>query len=132
MKKKFVKSTLAVAILAVAGLGGMKAYEKHDTFNGDDLLSLNIEALSQNEGYSSSQCPGPSIYADVGVSYMEYTIQSHFSDSIDVRYEEHVTSCHANGIGKKEGFDGISSIYFTTREFVKCEGEKYHILPPSL
>ncbi len=132
MKKKFVKSTLAVAILAVAGLGGMKVYSNYLVNPGDDLLSLNIEALSQNEGYSSSQCPGASVYADVGVSYMEYTIQSHFLDSIDIKYEEHVTSCHANGIGKKEGFDGISSIYFTTREFVKCEGEKYHILPPSL
>ena len=39
-----------MAILAVAGIGGMKVYENHNTFNGDDLLSLNIEALSQNEG----------------------------------------------------------------------------------
>ena len=29
MKKNVIKSTLAVAILAVAGLGGMKVYEKH-------------------------------------------------------------------------------------------------------
>ena len=49
MKKNLIKSTLAVAFLTVAGLGGMKVYEKHNTFNEDDLLSLNIEALSQEE-----------------------------------------------------------------------------------
>ena len=96
----------------------------------NNLLLQNVEALSQDEGYSSSECPGTKTYADVGVSYMEYTSRIHYSDSIDITYDEHRTYCHASGVGKKEGYNGIRSVYVSPMEFVPCEGDKYHTLPP--
>ena len=75
MKKNVIKSTLAVAILAVAGISGMKVYENHNVFNGDDLLSLNIEALSQMEG------GGGTLYhtlAIAGTCYPEHIDESNW------------------------------------------------------
>ncbi len=51
MNKKLLKSTLAVAMVAVAGYGGYKAY---DGYAGSErginsLLTENVEALTQNE-----------------------------------------------------------------------------------
>ena len=71
------------------------------------LLIQNIEALTQNEGYSESLCPGLSVYADVGITYMEYTIRGHFVDSLDIISVEHRTYCHAEGLGL---FTGLFSL----------------------
>lgn len=92
----------------------------------------NVEALSQDEGYSSSECPGLSIYADVGVSYMEYTIRIHYSDSVDMINDELRTYCHASGVGQKEGYNGIRSIQTSASVIIPCEGNKYHTLPPKI
>ena len=90
MRKNLIKSTLAVAILTVAGLGGMKAYETYVVNISSDLLSQNIKAytnddsvnignlleiLSNSEGgditigYSPSypKCPEPNSYKSATV-----------------------------------------------------------------
>lgn len=52
MKKNLIKSTLVVAFLTVAGLGGMKAFQNQAN-EENDLLMQNIEAMcSDGEGES--------------------------------------------------------------------------------
>lgn len=47
MNKKLLKSTLAVAMVAVAGYGSYEAYERYAlSDNSDMLLADNVEALS--------------------------------------------------------------------------------------
>ena len=53
MNKKLLKSTLAVAMVAVAGYGGYKAYDGY-AGNEKELLFANIEALAKTEGSSST------------------------------------------------------------------------------
>lgn len=49
MNKKLLKSTLAVAMVAVAGYGGYKAYDGYaGSENNASLLLQNIEALTEN------------------------------------------------------------------------------------
>ena len=85
MKKNLIKSTLAVAFLTVAGLGGMKAYEKHDTFNGDDLLSLNIEALSDGE------VPSPKYALNTVTDRTTVTKTITITNELGETYEETIT-----------------------------------------
>ena len=50
MKKRIMKSTLAVALVAAAAFGGMKTYGAYaGTSESDYLLSENVEALSDGE-----------------------------------------------------------------------------------
>jgi len=46
MKKRIMKSTLAVALIAAAAFGGMKTYGSYVGTEESDILSENIEALS--------------------------------------------------------------------------------------
>lgn len=46
MKKKMMKSTLAVALIAAAAFGGVKTYGAYSTSTESNLLAENIEALS--------------------------------------------------------------------------------------
>ena len=48
MKKNVIKSTLAVAILTVAGFSATNMYENYEV-KKSELLKLNIEALTENE-----------------------------------------------------------------------------------
>lgn len=53
MNKKLLKSTLVVAMVAVAGYGGYKAYDGY-AGSETDLLLANIEALAKTEASSST------------------------------------------------------------------------------
>lgn len=51
MKKKMMKSTLAVALVAAAAFGGAKTYGAYSaTAESDQLLAENVEALSNDPG----------------------------------------------------------------------------------
>lgn len=50
MNKRFLKSTLVVAMIAIIGYGSHKAYEKYAE-NSNWLLMENVEALSQLPEY---------------------------------------------------------------------------------
>lgn len=54
MNKKSLKSTLIVAMIAVAGYGGYKAYEGYVS-SPKWLLFENIEALAQNENQNKQK-----------------------------------------------------------------------------
>ena len=51
MKKNVIKSTFVVVLLALAGFAGMKAYSIYATNGYNNLLALNIEALSEIEEF---------------------------------------------------------------------------------
>ena len=51
MKKNVIKSTFVVVLLALAGFAGMKAYSIYATSGYNNLLALNIEALSEIEEF---------------------------------------------------------------------------------
>ena len=48
MKKKFFKSTLAVVLVAAAAFGGVKTYGTYNATSESDLLTENVEALSDD------------------------------------------------------------------------------------
>lgn len=129
MKKKSFMTLLCVTFFAISPFVVKTLRSKSMIMKDNALLIQNIEALTQNEGYSESLCPGLSVYADVGITYMEYTIRGHFVDSLDIISVEHRTYCHAEGLGKRMGYEGIKDVNFSGPEFIQCEGEQYHTYP---
>lgn len=49
MKKKKLKATLAVALVAAAGLGAYRTYQDYKVDKESDLVMLNIEALTEDD-----------------------------------------------------------------------------------
>lgn len=130
MNKKLLKSTLVVAMVAVAGYGNYRAY---GGFAGNErgmnpLLTKNVEALSGSE-YSStitSECGiGAELYAESYLSYGSASSRSHQADSTDWVIEYSVKICSAYGMGKKDGsnyeWPMIEKAYETP-----CLGSMYH------
>ncbi len=49
MKKNFIKTAFAVVCVVAAGIGGYKAYSAANQSETNQLLTENVEALSQSE-----------------------------------------------------------------------------------
>lgn len=64
MKKKFLKSTIIVAVLTVASYGGTKAYGVYvkNTNGINSMLAQNIEALTYIETSTSWYCSGDPLF----------------------------------------------------------------------
>ena len=132
MNKKLLKSTLAVAMVAVAGYGGYKAY---DGYAGSErgmnpLLTENVEALSGTENGNStiaSECPGLPIYAETYLSYGSATSRIHETDSLDCIMDYSIKVCSAYGMGKKEG-DNMRFPELINVDWAPCLGAEYHYI----
>ena len=130
MNKKLLKSTLAVAMVAVAGYGGYKAY---DGYAGSErginsLLTENVEALSGSEfsGTITSECGvGEESYAESYVKYGSASSRSHIADSTDWVVDISIIECSAYGIGKKDGSNFNWPIVEKGYE-APCLGAKFH------
>lgn len=92
MKKNVIKSTLAVAILAVAGLGGIKVYESHVITNRNDLLTQNVEALSWGEDDPEPYNPPLIGHEIVDTSFIGYCYKSNISDYTEESYVDLLTN----------------------------------------
>lgn len=82
MKKKMMKSTLAVALVAAAAFGGAKTYGAYSaTAESDQLLAENVEALSNGGDpkqpetcYKSvTECKGQGLFYCSGCVWLDDT-----------------------------------------------------------
>ena len=58
MKKNVIKTAIAAVCVVAASMGGMKAYNAANKSEANLLLEENVEALSQDEGYSDCGLAG--------------------------------------------------------------------------
>lgn len=131
MNKKLLKSTLAVAMVAVAGYGSYEAYERYAKCRYfDNLLLENIDALSKDEDDNNSGCPGLAMFAASYKTVGEFTTRVHYTELVDVVTDYSVTYCQADGIGEKKGFQGPWNPIPGIRRYELCKGEQYHYNGP--
>ncbi len=130
MKKKQI--TLLTCSAIAATLASVCLTNKETNINeSDDLLALNIEALSSGDENGEiegvSECPGPALYSDVGTQSGEATLRLHVNDSTDQIVVQAYKKCYAMGMGKTKGDDmAIIDISIKSTFESKCLGPKYH------
>ena len=131
MNKKLLKSTLAVAMVAVAGYGSYEAYESYAKYRYfDNLLLENIDALSKDEDDNNSGCPGLAMFAASYKTVGEITTRVHYTELFDIVNDYSVTTCNAEGIGEKQGRQEALLPILTSSRYEPCKGEKYHYNGP--
>lgn len=127
MNKKLLKSTLAVAMVAVAGYGSYEAYERYAKCRYfDNLLLENIDALSKDEDDNNSGCPGLAMFAASYKTVGGFTTRVHKTELFDEVIDYSVTYCQADGIGEKQGYQGPWFPIPGIRRYEPCKGEQYH------
>lgn len=86
MNKKFLKSTLVVAMIAVTGYGSYKAYEGYAE-NSNGLLLENVEALSEEpeagKPHQSPRPEGETCYVYVGETLKSGKLSKCYDDTVD-------------------------------------------------
>ena len=122
MKKKIFAPLLGAVVLGLSVYAGYRTYDAYAGKNVGDLLLANAEALAVDE-LDASHCKGPYIYAEVGTSYGEKVVRTHFMGDLDIIQTYRIERCYAMGSGDLSGTNYPYGAECISTQYGTCQGK---------